>query len=263
MNTISRSASICSLCLLLPVSQGLAQTVEPTIKSAMRTPDLAPLKYLTQQSDDDFTVTDISGTAGRRTPLNIVSINNLSEDDLFEITGIPAEAALTAGERYNDFWLLRRKELPSLAIVTPEGFSRKFTIAITRTGGSNRLPFTRSMAISVSTGAVGASVIEASPAASAAPARYVRSHSETDMFEKAYVKFKQGDVAGARAIFEFLAAKGDAEAAAAMGETFDPIVLQQLYIKGLTPDPAAAAAWYKKAQQLGDTKSRLNALSQK
>jgi hypothetical protein len=264
MSTNSCSASVWSFCLLLSASEVMAQAAEPTIKSALRTPELAPLRYLAQQSRDDFTVADTSGIAGKKIPLSIASSVNASEDDLFEITGVPAEATLTAGECYNDFWLLRRKDLPSLAIVTPEWFTQKITIAVTRTGGANRLPFTRSMTVNVSIGAVAGSAIEVPPPVPAASSGYVRSQNEAGQFEKAYEKFKQGDVAGARAVFEYLAAKGDAEAAVAMGETFDPIVLRQIYVKGLKPDAAAAAAWYKKAQQLGDAKARvrLNALNQ-
>ncbi len=264
MNTISCSASVWSFCLLLSASQGIAQTAEPTIKSALRTPELTPRKYLAQQIQDDFSVTDVTGIAGKKISLNIASSVNASEEDLFEITGVPVDATLTAGERFNDFWLLRRKDLPSLAIVTAEGATHKITIAITRTGTANRLPLSRNMMIDISIGAEKGSAIVTQPATPAAPTGYARSQNEAVLFEKAYEKFKQGDVAGARAIFEYMAAKGDAEAAAAMGETFDPIILHQLYIKGLTPDAAAAAAWYRKAQQLGYAKARarLNALNQ-
>jgi TPR repeat protein len=59
--------------------------------------------------------------------------------------------------------------------------------------------------------------------------------------------------------------KGDPEAAIAMAETYDPVILGQLYIRGLQPDEAKAAAWYQKAMQLGDAmaKTRLNALNKK
>jgi len=264
MNTISCSASVWSLCLLLSAGDAFAQTAEQTIKSAMRTPELSPIQLLAQQHTDDFTVNDAAGRAGAKVFLNIASSGNASEEDLFEITGVPPEAALTAGERYNDFWLLRRKDLPSLAIVTPDGFAQKFNLVITRTGAANRSPLTRSVTITVSAGPASSGAIAASQAAPVMPLAYKRSEGEKVLFEKAYEKFKQGDVSGARAIFEYMAAKGDAEAASAMGETFDPIILQQLYVKGLTPDAAAAATWYRKAQQLGDAKARarLNALNE-
>jgi hypothetical protein len=263
MKTSFCFASAWSFCLLMGASEGMTQTAEPTIKSAMRTPELVPLKYLAQQIQEDFAVTDTAGVAGKKIPLNIASMANASGEDLFEITGVPEEATLTAGERYNDFWLLRRKDMASLAIVTPEGFSQKTTLAITRTGLADRPPFTRSLTINFSAGTAAGNASEGLPEAPRVPAGYARSQNEAIQFEKAYEKFKEGDVAGARAIFEFLAAKGDAGAAVAMGETFDPMVLQQLYIKGLTPDAAAAAAWYQKAQQLGDAKARvrLNALN--
>ncbi len=261
-------SGVLSLCLLLaasvPASQGLSQNAEPNLKSAMRNPPDPPLLPRSAQlQEDDFSVADVSGPAGQQIPLNIATSPNAAPDDLFTITGMPPEVKLTAGEPYNDFWLLRRKDLHTLAIVTPEGFTSKITIAVTRARSANRAPLSRNMSIEI------LSAHEEAPAAVVQPApkpksAYIRTPNESALFDKAYEQFKQGDISGARAIFEYFAMKGDAQAAVAMGETYDPVVLRQLYVKGLAPDAASAAAWYKKAQQLGDSKARtrLDALNQ-
>jgi TPR repeat protein len=59
--------------------------------------------------------------------------------------------------------------------------------------------------------------------------------------------------------------KGDPTAAIAMGETYDPVVLAKLYIKGLHADQAKATSWYQKAEQLGapDARPHLDALNQR
>ena len=74
-----------------------------------------------------------------------------------------------------------------------------------------------------------------------------------------------GDVSGARAIFETLALQGSAAGAMAMGETYDPVVLRTMVVKGLEPDPEKARKWYLKAEALGgpDARSRLNELARR
>jgi len=42
-----------------------------------------------------------------------------------------------------------------------------------------------------------------------------------------------------------------AEAALALGATYDPLVLRQLKAYGFAPDAAMARSWYEKAAELG------------
>jgi hypothetical protein len=44
---------------------------------------------------------------------------------------------------------------------------------------------------------------------------------------------------------------GSAEAALALGETFDPVVFQRLHVIGIEPDAAMAQKWYQRAAELG------------
>ncbi len=59
-----------------------------------------------------------------------------------------------------------------------------------------------------------------------------------------------GYFAGARLFFERAAEAGSAEAARAMGETYDPVEFQKLGVQGLVPDEATARKWYDRAQEL-------------
>ncbi|MBV1797539.1 polysaccharide biosynthesis/export family protein [Siccirubricoccus sp. G192] len=72
-----------------------------------------------------------------------------------------------------------------------------------------------------------------------------------------------GDISGARRFFERAALSGSAEGALAAGGTHDPIALGRLRAVGIQPDPAAAAAWYRRATELGaaDAEIRLAALN--
>jgi TPR repeat protein len=73
-----------------------------------------------------------------------------------------------------------------------------------------------------------------------------------------------GDVTAARLAFRRAAEIGDAQAALALGGTFDPLVLKSLGAVGVAADPAQARGWYQKAAELGsrDAPQRLNELAQ-
>jgi len=62
-----------------------------------------------------------------------------------------------------------------------------------------------------------------------------------------------GDLAAARLVLRRAAEANDAEAALALGATYDPLVLRQLKVYGFTPDAAMARSWYEKAAELGSS----------
>jgi len=62
-----------------------------------------------------------------------------------------------------------------------------------------------------------------------------------------------GDLAAARLLLRRGAEAGSAEAALALGATFDPVVMQRLGAIGTTPDIAQARQWYQRAAELGSS----------
>jgi hypothetical protein len=62
-----------------------------------------------------------------------------------------------------------------------------------------------------------------------------------------------GDVVTARIVFQRAAEAGDADAALALGATYDPIVLANLGVAGLGANVEKARIWYQKAENLGST----------
>ena len=60
-----------------------------------------------------------------------------------------------------------------------------------------------------------------------------------------------GDIISARLLLRRAADAGSAEAALALGATFDPIVIRRLGAVGMTPDIAQARQWYQRAADLG------------
>ncbi len=107
------------------------------------------------------------------------------------------------------------------------------------------------------------SVPEPSPAAAsppaAVPARPATQQPAPDLAAATAASLSRGDamlamrnITAARSFYEYAANAGNARAAAALAETYDPVFLNRLGVIGLKPDPAAAAAWYRKAAALGD-----------
>jgi hypothetical protein len=65
-----------------------------------------------------------------------------------------------------------------------------------------------------------------------------------------------GDVVTARIAFQRAAEAGDANAAIALGATYDPTVLPKLGVVGISADVAKARSWYQKAEKLGSPEGR-------
>src|SRR5258706_16459514 len=61
-----------------------------------------------------------------------------------------------------------------------------------------------------------------------------------------------GDISAARLAYERAAAGGSARAMTALGITYDPSFFNRINVRGIRPDPAMAAEWYRKAATLGD-----------
>jgi hypothetical protein len=72
-----------------------------------------------------------------------------------------------------------------------------------------------------------------------------------------------GDVVTARIVFQRAVEAGDANAAMALGATYDPNVLAKLGMVGVSADVEKARSWYQKAENLGspDARGRLDVLA--
>jgi hypothetical protein len=76
--------------------------------------------------------------------------------------------------------------------------------------------------------------------------------------------FANGDVVSARLVFRRAAEAGDAQAALALGGTYDPLVLKSLGVIGVAANAAQARNWYQKAAELGSREApqRIDQLAQ-
>ena len=91
-----------------------------------------------------------------------------------------------------------------------------------------------------------------SDAAAAAPASLSLESDEIAMLlKRGKDAFSTGDLAAARLLLRRAAEAGSAEAALALGATFDPLIIRRLGAIGAAPDAAQARQWYQKAVALG------------
>jgi hypothetical protein len=97
--------------------------------------------------------------------------------------------------------------------------------------------------------------IAAPPSSDATAAQTVSLPLDADeiamLIKRGKDAFSTGDLAAARLLLRRAAEAGSAEAALALGATFDPLVIRRLGAIGAAPDAAQARQWYQKAVALG------------
>ena len=93
---------------------------------------------------------------------------------------------------------------------------------------------------------------QSSPDPASAPATPLNTAGIAVMLKSGAEFMANGNVAAARMMLQPAADAGDATAAFALAETYDPVVLARLGVKGgIAPDVALAQRWYAKANALG------------
>jgi TPR repeat protein len=93
----------------------------------------------------------------------------------------------------------------------------------------------------------------------AVPARRLDADELAALLNRAKGLIALGDIASARLLLERAADAREASAALLLAQTYDPAVLGMQDMRSISPDPAMARDWYRKAARLGssDAKQRL------
>ncbi len=97
------------------------------------------------------------------------------------------------------------------------------------------------------TAAVGAAV---------APVPQISAQRAKLLLKRGNNLYRLGDLISARSLYGQVAAGGNAEAAMAMGRTYDPIYFEKLGVQGFQPEPNRALEWYEKAKGAGLAKAQ-------
>ena len=276
MNRAGRNSKFAVCCAAWTVSLGAAAVHGgparplPAVVAANE-PDRLTVLAQAQKPPAELRTADIFGQPGRPVSLNIGVLNASTADQLYIFTGIPEGFTLNPGGYVGKFWAVNSKVLSSLTLTAPDGFTGSFTVSVARRPDASAPTVSASFKVTIGQPATTATVATVAPAAprpdapKAPPAKAARkaNPNEAAYLARARAVLQSGDISAARAVFENLALQGSAAAAMALGETYDPVMLRTLVIKGLEADPEKARKWYLKAEELGgsDARRRLNELA--
>jgi hypothetical protein len=178
----------------------------------------------------------------------IVSATDAPADVDVVISGLATGTVLSLGKPDANRWRLSAKDLNSVMILPPRGFVGVMDLILElrlndSTVDRKGLLLEWSHNSALVTGVF--------------PPRQIDA-AEIELMVKTGLGFLgNGNIAGARMMFQPAAEAGDAVAAFALAETYDPSVLKQLGAKGgITADVALANTWYEKARALGSPLAR-------
>jgi hypothetical protein len=170
------------------------------------------------------------------------------------IAGLPADLSPSRGERQPDgTWLMGADAASDLKLSNP-GKPAQLQLTVSLVGPDGRAILARSVTVAVY--------------APETKSPFGKNASEDDartLFEQGKLRLAEGDVVGGRMFFKKAADGGDAQAAIALGATYDPALFSQLGVKGMHPDVEMARRWYQRAADLGskDALDRIDRLDQK
>jgi hypothetical protein len=186
----------------------------------------------------------ISAEAGQETPFAIAidEADTLPSRSIIAIRGLPEGVTFSSGRPYGETeWTLRPDEIGDLSFTLPATASgeRSLNVELVAADGTTIASASTTLRISSDPIAVAKQVAEDGPRIDE-----LMAHGQK-MIEVGYL-------AGARGYFRRAADAGSAEAAFALGTTYDPAFIKEIGAQGIKPDMAQARVWYEQAEKLGD-----------
>lgn len=197
------------------------------------------------------------------------------------LRGLPSMAALSEGHSIAPgAWAVPLAALPTLKITLPAGTAGRSEFVVTLVGidGAVLAAAKSTLVINAprqaerdgaarTSGAPAAATILRAGAplqhvpepASAGPAPKAPAQTMTPedraralrMVKKGDDQLSEGNISGARLLYERAADMGLPEAAMALAGTYDAAELSQLHALGIAPNPKEARRWYERARELG------------
>jgi hypothetical protein len=180
----------------------------------------------------------------------IVSAADAPADVDVVISGLATGTVLSLGKPTGpNGWRLSAKDLNSVMILPPRGFVGVMELILELRLANDSMVDRKGLLLEWSH--------NSAVAAGGFPPRQLEA-AEIELMVKGGLELMgNGNIAAARMMFRPAAESGDAVAAFALAETYDPSVLKQLgAIGGITPDVSLANTWYEKARALGSPLAR-------
>jgi hypothetical protein len=175
------------------------------------------------------------------------------------VKGLPPGFVISEGFATSNAWVVSTQDIGNLTITTPDGFKGTVPLTLILYRGQDGQTDQRTIAVSNRPRPQEAATLPdalptSAPAALGAPA--LPSADENALMTRAADLMQRGDVAAARLLYQSLAAKGSAQAAFAMGRSYDPDLLKGDAVRRLA-DVEQARTWYRKATQLGSREAEV------
>lgn len=190
-----------------------------------------------------------------RLPLRIQPEDATSETFILVLAGVPAKADVQGADRISsDSWLLPPFSIANLQIAMPEWSTSPMEIGVE---------------LRRTTGAIAARTkawISVPPPAMPQEAAAGRTDPAAleEILQRGNKLLGRGDIVAARAVYERATEMGSAQAALALGSTYDPTKLWSLGVFGMVGNKDKARQWYARADKLGhpNAQQRLKALAE-
>ncbi|MGC2410934.1 MAG: SH3 domain-containing protein [Methyloceanibacter sp.] len=232
----------------------------PTVQQAS-VASIAPLETVLPKQDIELpsialTVPGaMAAEAGKETlfALALDSPDELPVRSIITIRGLPEGTSFSAGRPYGESeWSLRPDEIGDLRLILPQTASGRHALSVELVAADGRMIASGTTSLEI---------------ASDPKAVFVRRPEDTARIDELLAHGRKmvqvGYVAGARSYFKRAAEAGSADAAFALGGTYDPVFMEQIGAQGIKPDVAQARIWYERAKVLGskDAEAQLAALN--
>lgn len=222
----------------------------------------------------------VQGSAGEAIALSVAILPTPSSPETsVMVQGVPESAKLSNGRSLGSGnWLLNHDQLKGLALNTDasmEPGEHEIEFILVKSDGS--VPETRKVKVLVGAPATASAAMTAAPErvvpVAVAPettlskqqpasqtvvqeevAQPVLSPSETAaLLARGDSLLDEGDVAGARLLFEYAAQRGSADAMIKLAQSYDPEHLAKLTVLGVKPNAKISAQWYDRAAKANNT----------
>jgi TPR repeat protein len=223
-----------------PASPAAANAILPPSKE-QRSRETASPRTVSRQ----LTVAAVRPQQANEAARLTVSAKDAGPNAAVVISGLAPGSTLSAGAQVGpNTWQLSVEELDSAVVAPPRGFVGAMDLALELRLADSTVVDRKSLQLEW---------LEKSVSAPAKSQPRQHSAAETALMMKSGADLMaHGDISGARLMYQRLAEEGEALAAFALAETYDPLVLRKSNVTGgITPDVALAQSWYEKAKALG------------
>jgi len=199
--------------------------------------------------------------ASMNEPVALGAILYGAGQEAIHIGGLNEGSRLSAGEKLGPTrWRVPAREVAGVLVLPPMSFVGVMNAVIQVWSPGNVTLDTQYARFEwVATNAAGAvspkplpeREDQSSPPQSLPPAAKLDPERVTWLIRRGADLMRMGDFAAARLVLRPAAEAGDPQAALMLGATFDPVIVAEMGLRGLSPDPGMARVWYQRAMASG------------